>query len=125
MIVLQTLAVMLLAQATPPAMIDNADAAQGQRDAAYEELVNGDTDGAIARLEAGLIDNPQDPALLINLGSAWAARGNADRAAEYYRAAARSDVRYRLELANGEWVDSRTAARLALRALEQTGLAMN
>ena len=125
MIVLQMLSAMLLAQATPPAMMESTEASPTQRDAAYEELVSGDTDAAISRLEAGLVDNPDDPALLINLGSAWAARGDKDRAAQYYRAAARSDVRYRLELANGDWVDSRTAARLALRALGQTGFAMN
>ncbi|RIV88176.1 hypothetical protein D2V17_08130 [Aurantiacibacter xanthus] len=95
------------------------------RDAAYEELTQGETDAAIARLEANLAQNPEDPALLINLGSAWAVRGDKDKAAGYYRAAARSDVRYQLELADGEWIDSRAAARLALRTLEQSAVAMN
>tara|TARA_A100001391_G_scaffold1033_3_gene1423 strand:+ start:18026 stop:18400 length:375 start_codon:yes stop_codon:yes gene_type:complete len=124
MIVLQTAIALMLAQAAPPAMMAGMNDDQ-HRDAAYEELTQGETDAAITRLEANLVQNPEDPALLINLGSAWAVRGDKEKAADYYRAAARSDVRYQLELADGEWVDSRAAARLALRALDQTAVAMN
>ena len=124
MIAFQTVVALMVAQAAPPALMAGMNETQ-QRDAAYEELSQGETDAAIARLEANLTENPDDPALLINLGSAWAARGEKEKAADYYRAAATSDVRYRLELADGEWVDSRSAARLALRVLEQTAVAMN
>ncbi len=95
-----------------------------QTDVAYEELASGQTDLAIARIEAQLNDNPDDPALLINLGSAWAAKGEFDKAADFYERAARSDVRYRMELADGNWVDSRRAARLALANIEEQRLAM-
>lgn len=124
MIALQALVALMVAQAAPPALMAGMNA-DNQRDAAYEQLTQGETDAAIARLEANLAQNPEDPALLINLGSAWAVRGDKAKAADYYRAAARSDVRYRLELADGEWIDSRAAARLALRTLEQTAVAMN
>ena len=124
MIALQALVALMVAQAAPPALMAGMSA-DNQRDAAYEQLTQGETDAAIARLEANLAQNPEDPALLINLGSAWAVRGDKAKAADYYRAAARSEVRYRLELADGEWIDSRAAARLALRTLEQTAVAMN
>ena len=95
-----------------------------QLDVGYDELASGKTDLAIARIEAQLQDNPDDPALLINLGSAWASKGEFEKAAEFYNRAARSDVRYRMELADGNWVDSRRAARLALANMEEQRLAM-
>ena len=92
---------------------------------AYEELSGGQAAEAIRALEAMRAQNPGDPAVLINLGSAYAELGDAARAEEAYRSAIESDVRYRLELADGSWVDSRHAARLALRNLENARLAMN
>tara|TARA_E500000305_G_C3976707_1_gene214714 strand:+ start:588 stop:959 length:372 start_codon:yes stop_codon:yes gene_type:complete len=116
------LAAMLSAQAgiAPPLVEQDVQ----ETDVAYEELASGQTDLAIARIEAQLTDNPDDPALLINLGSAWAAKGEFEKAAEFYQRAARSDVRYRMELADGNWVDSRRAARLALAKIEDQRLAM-
>lgn len=92
-----------------------------QKDASYESLVNGDVDEAIAQLESRLLEDPQDPALLINLGAAYTGAGKYERASAAYRAAADSPVRYRLELADGSWVDSRRAARLALNSLDNVG----
>ena len=91
---------------------------------AYDQLSSGDVSAAIGRLEALRAENPDDPALLINLGSAYAQAGRMEQAEEAYQAAATSDVRYSLELADGSWVDSRRAARLALRNLEATRMAM-
>ena len=91
---------------------------------AYDQLSSGDVSAAIGRLEALRVENPDDPALLINLGSAYAQAGRMEQAEEAYQAAATSDVRYSLELADGSWVDSRRAARLALRNLEATRMAM-
>ncbi|APE27857.1 tetratricopeptide repeat protein [Aurantiacibacter gangjinensis] len=88
------------------------------RDVAYEELTSGEAASAIALLEAARVENPSDPALLINLGAAYAAAGEYARAEEAYRAAIASNERYELELANGDWIDSRQAARLALLSLE-------
>ena len=95
-----------------------------QRDVAYEELQGGEARLAIERLEAVLEQNPDDPALLINLGSAHAEAGNLEMAETYYQAAVDSDIRYRLELADGDWIDSRRAARMALRSLEERNLAL-
>jgi Tfp pilus assembly protein PilF len=121
MIAILALGGLLIAQAG--ATTGTTEATQ-QIDAAYEQLVGGEAQAAIVRLETALADNPGDPALLINLGSAYAETGNLERAAEYYQAALSSSDRYRLELAKGEWVDSRTAARRALQTLEASGFAL-
>ena len=122
MTALYALSVLLFAQAGATGV--DANATQ-ERDVAYEQLANGEAQSAITRLEAALVENPDDPALLINLGSAYAQTGDQERAAGFYRAAIDSDIRYRLELANGDWVDSRRAARMALRTLEGSEMALN
>ncbi len=83
----------------------------------YDALINGETQRAIAALEARLLDEPADPALLINLGAAYAQAGRTERAAAAYRAAIDSPTRYQLELADGRWLDSRRVARMALDRL--------
>ena len=123
MMVNLALAALLFAQAGSMAVVD--EPVLEQRDVAYETLVTGEARTAVATLEALRTENPNDPALLINLGSAYVAIGDLERAEESYRAAAASDVRYQLELADGSWVDSRRAARTALLALEQSRMAMN
>jgi Tfp pilus assembly protein PilF len=89
-----------------------------QREVAYEKLASGRTAQAIVELELSLLEEPDDPATLINLGTAYAHQGNTAAAARSFRAALSSDTRYRLELADGSWVDSRLAARRALESLE-------
>ena len=121
MIAILAAAGLFLAQAGTATMIDDS---VEQTDAAYEQLANGETQAAIVRLEAALMENPGDPALLINLGSAYVEVGDLERAATAYRAAADSEDRFRLELAGGQWVDSRTAARRALQTLEARGFAL-
>ncbi len=112
---------LLVTQAASAAVIDEAT---GQTDVAYEDLAGGEARAAIPRLQAALAENPGDPALLINLGSAYAAIGDLVLAEQFYRSALSSDEHYRLELANGDWVDSRTAARRGLQILEQRGFAL-
>ncbi|MEO6388943.1 MAG: tetratricopeptide repeat protein [Croceibacterium sp.] len=90
-----------------------------QRDVAFEAVSTGHSDAAITALEASLLKEPRDPAMLINLGTAYAQRGDTARAARAFRAAMTSDTRYQLELADGSWVDSRAAARRALATLGQ------
>jgi cytochrome c-type biogenesis protein CcmH/NrfG len=121
MIAIFATAGLFLAQAGTSLPIDDQ---VEQTDAAYEQLANGQAQAAIVRLEAALLENPGDPALLINLGSAYIGIGDLERAATSYRAAANSEDRYRLELADGQWVDSRTAARRALQTLEARGFAL-
>ena len=122
MIAILAAAGLLLTQSSTTTLI--ADGTE-QTDAAYDQLASGETQAAITRLEAALAENPGDPALLINLGSAYAETGDLNRAAAAYQAAANSEDRYRLELADGQWVDSRTAARRALQTLETRGFALN
>lgn len=114
----------LFAQAGSMAVLDEP-AGLEQREVAYETLVAGEARDAVTALEALRAENPGDPALLINLGSAYAELGELDRAEACYREAADSDIRYQLELADGSWVDSRRAARTALLNLEQARLALN
>lgn len=88
------------------------------RDVAYDELAAGQTEAALDVIRAELADRPGDPALLINLGSAYLRLGRIAEAQDAFAAAADTRTRYDLELADGRWVDSRRAARLA-----QAGLA--
>lgn len=90
-----------------------------QREVAYQAIAEGRADDAIRAIEARLAKDPDDPALLINLGAAYAKRGDSERAAQAYRAARDSGTRYELELADGTWADSRQAARLALATLQR------
>lgn len=90
-----------------------------QREVAYEDLAAGRTAQAIRAIEARLEADPDDPALLINLGAAYARQGDAARAAKAFQAAIDSDTRYELELNDGSWVDSRRAARDALDTLRR------
>ncbi|SFF87581.1 hypothetical protein SAMN05518801_102375 [Novosphingobium sp. CF614] len=86
-------------------------------DVAYEELAAGRSDAALRKLEASGAAQSNDPAALINLGAAYAAAGKTDKAIAAYRAAISSRDRYDLQLANGTWMDSRLAARTALKSL--------
>ena len=90
------------------------------RDVAYEEIAAGRADAAIQAIEARLKSDPDDPALLINLGAAYARKGDIARAEAAFQAAASSDTRYELELADGTWADSRHAAQRALASLQRS-----
>lgn len=83
------------------------------RDVAYEELATGQTEEALDVIQAELTARPGDPALLINLGSTYLRLGRVAEAQAAFTAAEASSTRYDLELADGRWVDSRRAARLA------------
>lgn len=93
--------------------------AEDRIDVGYEELVQGNPDAAIESIEASRAAESNDPAALINLGNAYARIGKTGEALSFYRAAVDSDTRYELELADGSWMDSRKAARLALDALQR------
>jgi Flp pilus assembly protein TadD len=83
-------------------------------DVAYEQLAAGQAEQAIARIRANPLIESDDPAALINLGTAHARLGRTDAARDYFMAAIASANRYDLQLADGRWMDSRRAARLAL-----------
>ena len=113
-----------LAEAENVAVLGAPEGAE-QQDVAYEALAAGEAREAVANLEALRAENPGDPALLINLGSAYAQLGDLVRAEACFREAADSETRYQLELADGSWVDSRRAAQTALRQLRDRAVALN
>ena len=112
---------LLLAQVAPAVAVE--DPAVEQADAAYEQLAAGHTEDAITHLEALLEETPGDPSLLINLGTAYARAGRMNEARDAFREAIASDKRYRVQLADGSWEDSRKVARLALDSLDRTAFA--
>jgi hypothetical protein len=103
------------AQAVPAPAVSTET---GVTDVAYSELVAGDADAAVRKLESEAAGS-SDPALLINLGTAYARQGATDKALAAFRAAIASPERYDLELQSGQWVDSRIAARQALANLQR------
>ena len=113
-----------LAEAENVAVLGAPEGAE-QHEVAYAALAAGEAREAIANLEALRAENPGDPALLINLGSAYAQLGDVARAEACFREAADSETRYQLELADGSWVDSRRAAQTALRQLRERAVALN
>lgn len=85
----------------------------------YEELSAGQDDAAITVMNAQ--QETDDPAKLINLGVAYARRGDTARARAMFRAAHTTPERVELETASGDWVYSRVLARRALAMLDQGG----
>lgn len=90
-----------------------------QTDVAYQELVTGNSGAAVIKLEQSA-ESSADPALLINLGTAYAKQGATAKALAAFRAAIASPERYDLELADGTWMDSRDLARHALASLQRS-----
>ena len=84
---------------------------------AYEELQAGQNVAARDILIESNI-SADDPSRLINLGTAYARLGQSADAAAAYRAAMTTPIRYDVELAGGQYMDSRWAARTALARLE-------
>ena len=106
---------LLLAQSAAPAITVEGEGAEGNGriDVAYQELAEGRPADALAKLDSSRAVNDGDPSALINLGTAYARLGQGDKARDLYRTAIVSRVRYDLQLADGSWLDSRRAARLA------------
>ena len=93
--------------------------------AAYTELASGDPATVKARIQADSTLAPDDAAALINLGAAYARTGQNTKALDCYLSAMASDRQYEVRLADGRWVDSRRAARMAANALgERQALAL-
>ena len=113
------LAPVLANVATPSAgSAVTVEAGTDRVDVGYEELRNGNPDAAIARIKGNKTLEYNDPAALINLGTAYARLGRKSDAHAAYAAAILSTERYDLQLSGGEWIDSRDAARLAIHYLE-------
>lgn len=82
-------------------------------------LAAGRNKEAIEALERSLAKNADDPALLINLGIAYAHRGDEERAKLLFKAAMASKHPADLETASGATLDSRMLARRALSMLDR------
>ena len=107
------------ALAVPAAVL--AEASADPVDVAYRALSEGRTAEALATLDV----KTADPAVLINLGTAYARQGRVADARAAFTAAMHSRDHYYLELADGRWVDSRKAAKMALEGLEKSsGIAL-
>ena len=94
-------------------------AAEPDAKLAVASLARGREEEAIRELESELAFDPDDPALLINLGIAHAHRGDESKARELFKAAMASDDVIELESADGSSTDSRRLARKALAMLER------
>jgi len=92
-------------------------------DVAFEALAEGRTAEAVAELSKAKEAESNDPAILINLGTAYARQGRNEEARAMFEAAMYSSERYELELADGSWVDSRKAAKMALANLDGSAAA--
>lgn len=90
-----------------------------ERGLAVQPLAQGESVRAIAMLKTALEDTPGDPALLINLGIAYAQGGNEAEARASFEAAMASREVIELEMANGATMDSRRLARRALGMLDR------
>lgn len=81
---------------------------------AYDALMAGDNQVAVEKLESGKL---KDPAVMINLGQAYARTGRTGDAAKMFMAAMNSSRSFDLVLADGQVINSRKAAEIALNDL--------
>lgn len=81
---------------------------------AYDALMAGDNQAAVEKLENGKL---KDPAVMINLGQAYARTGRTGDAAKMFMAAMNSNRSFDLVLADGQVINSRKAAEIALNDL--------
>ena len=115
------LAIVLSAAGALAVIATSPAAAQAQPDAELSaaKIARGETTTAIASLEIERQASPDDPALLINLGIAYAHIGKEEKAREMFDAALKSDQQIELETADGNATDSRRLARKAMAMLER------
>ncbi|MFO6447135.1 tetratricopeptide repeat protein [Erythrobacter sp. NE805] len=109
-----------LALVTPaPSAPAHAAAMAEAPELAANTLAAGRSSEALATLERASLSDPHDPAVLINLGIAYAHAGEEAKArAAFARALACQEV-VELDTADGTTTDSRKLARKAMRMLER------
>lgn len=83
----------------------------------FSAIMKGDYSKAIDQIEHDNQEAPDDPAKLINLGHAHAQLGETVQAKRYYEAALTTKKSFDLILADGRIMNSREAARKALRQI--------
>ncbi len=109
-----TAAALAVAGSSGAAPADSTIAFQ-DRDLSASTLAAGRDSEAIAELEA---HSSRDPGQLINLGIAYARRGDEETARDLFQAALTSPEPIELETADGNSTDSIRLARKALRMLD-------
>ncbi|MFN3989531.1 MAG: tetratricopeptide repeat protein [Erythrobacter sp.] len=102
--------------ATMPAPIPGVE---WPNDLAVAPLMARRTDEAIAILEQSRLSDPEDPAVLINLGIAYAQSGREAEARALFNAALAKRVEFDLAISSGQVTDSRQLARRAIRMLDR------
>lgn len=89
----------------------------------YAALLQGNYAAALEQMQAAQKKvSPaaqKDPARLINMGLAYAKMGDAVAARDHYKAAIAAPTSFDIVLSDGRVMDSRVAARHALRRLDQ------
>lgn len=89
----------------------------------YAALLKGDYPAALEQMQAAekqvSLAARRDPARLINMGLAYAKMGDAESARTQYQAAIDAPASFDIILSDGRVMDSRVAARRALRRLDQ------
>lgn len=89
----------------------------------YAALLQGNYPAALEQMQAAQNEvSPaarRDPARLINMGLAYAKMGDVASARQHYQAAIDTPVSFDIILSDGRIMDSRVAARHALRRLDQ------
>ena len=116
-----TLFAMALMAATPQAADTGAALASvGESgELAAQTLAAGREDEALAVLQRASAADPHDPAVLINLGIAYAHKGDDAKARAAFVAALTCHEVVELDTADGSATDSRRLARKALRMLDR------
>jgi tetratricopeptide (TPR) repeat protein len=116
-----TLFAMALMAATPAAPAPAAALASAGEggELAAQTLAAGRGDEALAVLQRASAANPHDPAVLINLGIAYAHKGDDAKARAAFEAALTCHEVVELDTADGNATDSRRLARKAIRMLER------
>lgn len=109
-------ALVLPAHAAPaPATLQLGEAPE----LAARTLAAGRSDEARATLERASLADPHDPAVLINLGIAYAQAGDEAKARAAFAKALACEEVIELDTADGGTTDSRRLARKALRMLDR------
>lgn len=111
-------ALALVAAMPPPAapaagLVSNGEGGE----LAAQTLAAGHEDEALVTLERASAANPHDPAVLINLGIAYAQNGEEAKARAAFEAALTCHEVVELDTADGNATDSRRLARKALKML--------
>nr|WP_298929715.1 tetratricopeptide repeat protein [uncultured Erythrobacter sp.] len=99
--------------------VEQSEASAQRTELSSEALARGESESAILKLEKQVEESPNDPALLINLGIAYAQSGDDAKARLMFKAAMSSSEEFDLETADGSEMDSRRLARKAMSMLDR------